>query len=47
MLAAFVLYKGVGMFLSHEKYKEIGVKRFGIGSDILHPRESYSDQYTH
>ena len=46
-LAAFVLDKGVEMFLSHEKYKEIGVKMIWHWLDILHPRESYTDQYTH
>ncbi len=46
-LAAFVFNKGVGMFLSHEKYKEIGVKMIWDWLDILHPRESYTDQYTH
>jgi len=34
------------MFLSHEKHKEIGVKMIWHCFDILHPRESYTDQYT-
>lgn len=35
------------MFLSHEKYKEIGVKMIWDWLDILHPRECYTDPYTH
>ena len=35
------------MFLSHEKHEGIVVKMIWHWSDILHPQESYTDQYTH
>lgn len=35
------------MFLSHEKHEGMVVKMTWDGSDLLHPRESYTDQYTH
>ncbi len=35
------------MFLSHENHEEIVVKMIWPWSDMLHPREGYTDQYTH